>query len=393
MQVFSVLSLATLLILTGCSNHPPLSGTIRMDPEGPWKHKVYLIDPLTFDGIAMSYAGQVLDSAEIAADGSFAFATMPDSPEPRLLEIAIQKQSERYANALEHADPATDNYIPLIWQSGEVIDLTSDTRQFAGQVSMTDASPENAAILQLRDLRIKAFESHLAGQAEATHDADLLALADRLSAYQQPLMAFARETPYLLPALVAIRWSSPAGDYERIPEFIFSQCEKWQTQNSGHPYVAEFCRHADRKSLPVLVGDQIPDFPLPMLSGDTIPLHQLMGPKLTILDLWASWCAPCRKENREFLVPLWQTYHLQGLTIIGYALDASARAWNGAIEKDGTSGFHQASHLQGDDAPLFDVLHIQTIPANFLIDSSGQVVAKNLHGEALVEFIESYLKQ
>jgi len=130
-----------------------------------------------------------------------------------------------------------------------------------------------------------------------------------------------------------------------------------------------------------------------MLSGDTIALYQVMGKRLTLLDLWASWCAPCRRENRDFLVPLWENYHKKGFEIIGYSLDASEKTWKRAIEADGAYRWLQASHLQGDDAPLLDVLRIQTIPANFLLSGDGEVIAKNLHGEDLIRFVERYMEE
>jgi thiol-disulfide isomerase/thioredoxin len=224
------------------------------------------------------------------------------------------------------------------------------------------------------------------------HDAEhLLDEADALLNFQKPMMAFAEKTEYLFPALLAIRWVSPENDFERVPEFLFSQCEKWKTKNPGHPWVAQLCSKSDREKLPVLIGDKLPDYPLPMLSGENSELYNLMGERLTILDMWASWCAPCRKENRNYLVPLWDKYHEKGFQIIGYALDGNESAWKKAIEKDGASRWPHASHLQGDDAPLMEVLRIQTIPANFILDADGRVLAKNLHGEELMEFVGDYM--
>ena len=117
--------------------------------------------------------------------------------------------------------------------------------------------------------------------------------------FQQAIMQFAKETPYWLPSLTAIRWVSVDGNYERVPEFIVSQAERWTAKMPDNAWVKQLNQKADRQSLPVLVGDQIPNYTLPMLSGDTLPLRQLLGKRLTVLDLWASWCAPCRKENPQ----------------------------------------------------------------------------------------------
>ena len=130
-----------------------------------------------------------------------------------------------------------------------------------------------------------------------------------------------------------------------------------------------------------------------MITKDTLSLKEQLGKKLTIIDLWASWCAPCRRENREVLVPIWKEYHNQGLHIIGYGLESDESAWKAAAERDGANRWFQASDLQGDDAPFLKKIRVRTIPANFILDDKGVVIAKNIHGEALIEWVKSYMKK
>lgn len=75
--------------------------------------------------------------------------------------------------------------------------------------------------------------------------------------------------------------------------------------------------------------------------------------------------------------------------IIGYSIDSSPEAWRAAIAKDGAVWTH-ASHLSGDATPFMETLRITTVPANFILDKNGNVVAKNLHGAALKTFVENY---
>jgi thiol-disulfide isomerase/thioredoxin len=141
------------------------------------------------------------------------------------------------------------------------------------------------------------------------------------------------------------------------------------------------------------VGDVFPDIKLPSISKDTLSIKDNLGNKLTIIDLWASWCAPCRKENRNILAPLWDEFNNQGLQIIAYGLESSATAWEDAVTRDGANRWLQTSDLQGDDAPFLKKIRVQTIPANFILDEKGVVIAKNIHREALMDFVKSYMKK
>ncbi len=393
MKQITYLLLLILSLHTSCTGQAPLSGKITLASTDQWATTLFLIQPRSLDEVATSFLGQVIDSAQVKPDGSFVFAKLPDSPEPMLLELAVQKKGEQFVNRLNNDEPSSDNYCPIIWKNGLKLKVSASMAQFQSSFTIENPSPENAALLRLRDIRQAAFQQFMSKSKDEEHEeAKLLEAEAAKLNFQKRLIDFAQQTDQLLPALLAIRWVSTNQDYERIPEFLFSQCQKWQSSNPSHPWVAQLCQKSNRERLPVLIGDKLPDALLPMLAGDTLTLAQLIGKRrLTLLDLWASWCAPCRRENRDFLVPLWEDHHKTGFEIIGYALDASAQAWEKAIQADGAYRWVHASHLRGDDAPLMEALRIQTIPANFLLDADGKVIAKNLHGEELAKFVAKYL--
>lgn len=388
-----VLICLTFILFIRCAEQPPISGVIEMTGGALWQNKVYLLDPVSFDGIATNYLGQVIDSATIDEKGYFYFSQLRDYPETTLLELCVQKKGEAYANKLENEIIDSSNYFPILWKNGDFVQLNAAIEIFQKSITLDRPSVENEALIQLRNVRQASYQSFASGSSNTDSEADLLSEEKAISEFQRPLMEFAEKTPFFLPALVAVRWVTPDANYERIPEFIFGQCHKWKNQGGSQSMVAQLCHHARPEALPVMIGQDIPDFPMPMLEGDTLLLRELLGEKLTILDLWASWCIPCRHENRDYLVPVWDEYHKKGLKIIGYALDASEKIWRKAIEKDGADRWQHASHLQGDEAPLFQELRIVTIPANFIIDGRGKVVAKNLHGEDLVKFVDTFMSQ
>lgn len=351
---------------------------------------VYLIKPNSFREIASSYSGTVIDSARVDHAGNFSFNDLPESTVGPLLEICVQKTGGRFNNLLIEEDLLYANYMPVYTGNGSNLKIKAVSDQFQSSYSLVNPDPVNEALLQLRDIRHKAFLNKTAG--DQMEEEAVLEKEDALKVFQEPLIQFADTCSNVYPALVAIRWVSPVGDYERLPEFVYRQCEKWSASDKENAFVPQLCQMADPAKLPLMIGHVAPDYPMPMENGDTLPLHSLLGKRLTILDIWASWCAPCRKENRAILKPLWESYSEAGLNIIGYSIDASAGAWKAAIKKDEATWAH-ASHLSGDSTPFMEKLNISTIPANFLLDAEGKVIAKNLHGEALAAFVLEYMAQ
>lgn len=138
----------------------------------------------------------------------------------------------------------------------------------------------------------------------------------------------------------------------------------------------------------VVVGKLAPDFSGPTPDGKKISLKQSLG-KVTIIDFWASWCGPCRAENPN-VVALYNEYHSKGLNIIGVSLDKDAAKWKEAIAKDGLLWPH-ISHLQQWEEPIAKQYNVQSIPATFILDEKGNIVAKDLRGDALKAKVKELL--
>lgn len=140
---------------------------------------------------------------------------------------------------------------------------------------------------------------------------------------------------------------------------------------------------------PVSVGQMAPDFELPNPTGNSIKLSDFKG-KYVLLDFWASWCAPCREENPN-IVKQYNTYKDKGFTILGVSLDDDKDAWLKAIENDNLRWAH-VSDLKRWDSQVAHQYKVEGIPASFIIDPSGKIVAKNLRGTDLQEFLAKTLK-
>ena len=139
---------------------------------------------------------------------------------------------------------------------------------------------------------------------------------------------------------------------------------------------------------PAAIGEIAPLFDGPTPTGDRIALESFRG-KVVIIDFWASWCRPCRIENPN-LVRLYKRMHDKGLEIVGVSLDRNKASWERAIADDGLTWNH-VSNLQYWADPIAQLYSVRAIPAAFVLDSEGRIVAKNLRGAQLDAKIEALL--
>lgn len=384
--IFPIIAFLTLSY--GCSQ-PAIKGHIDIQDKQIYPF-VYLIDPGNFGALASSFEGKVIDSAQVNAQGYFRFdkISSPDNPSKMYL-LVLQQKMETYPNKLLNENPESGNYIPIIYEKGLPIEIKSDAINFLASTTIISDNPSNNEVVTLIQKRIKFHQQYLSRYTEANEE-NLIEYEKAVYDFQNALVQSTSNSKSIYLHALALRWASVEGDYERIPELVKQTCSTMHDIDARHLWTTQVCQKLN--ALPLTLGDTIPDFLMPMVSSDTVLLSTIYAENLTIIDLWASWCAPCRKENKMTLVPLWDKYHEKGFQIIGYALDSSLKGWENAIMKDGADRWVHASHLQGDVSPFLDKLKISTIPVNYIVDKHGVILAKNLHGKSLEDWIENYFK-
>jgi len=136
------------------------------------------------------------------------------------------------------------------------------------------------------------------------------------------------------------------------------------------------------------IGTKAPNFSAPTPTGDELALNDVLG-KVTIVDFWAAWCKPCRAENPN-VVQVYNKYHDKGLNILGVSLDRRAEDWTRAIEDDGLVWSH-VSNVQYFDE-IAELYNVRAIPATFILDENGVIIAKDLRGIALENKISELLQ-
>jgi len=124
-----------------------------------------------------------------------------------------------------------------------------------------------------------------------------------------------------------------------------------------------------------------PDILLNSPEGKQISLASTQG-KLVLIDFWASWCGPCRRENPN-VVKLYNKYKDKGFTIYSVSLDSERQKWIEAIEQDGLIWPYHVSDLKQWESPMIQLYKIKGIPHTVLVGKDGYVIAEGLRGQAL----------
>jgi thiol-disulfide isomerase/thioredoxin len=167
-----------------------------------------------------------------------------------------------------------------------------------------------------------------------------------------------------------------------------------KTKNESNQLITDRIRQkieSNPNRLKIKIGMQAPDFTAPDPQGKQITLSEIKG-KVTIVDFWASWCKPCRIENPN-LVKLYDKYHSKGLEIISVSLERGNQKafWIEAIKKDQLN-WYNVSNLKFWQDPIAQAYSVNSIPATFILDENGTVVAERLRGAELEATIKNLLE-
>lgn len=188
---------------------------------------------------------------------------------------------------------------------------------------------------------------------------------------------FIQENPDSYVSLNALESYAYSADYVDIAPLFNNFSAAIKATEAGKKFAERL-----PKIKAVALGATAPEFAEADTAGKMISLSSFRG-KYVLIDFWASWCGPCRRENPN-VVKAYNTYKGKNFTILGVSLDRpnAKDKWLAAIHKDGLTWNH-VSDLKFWDSKAADLYAVRGIPQNFLLDPNGKIIGKNLRGEDL----------
>ena len=201
-------------------------------------------------------------------------------------------------------------------------------------------------------------------------DNNLESLASLMALYQQ-----LAPRQYILDPITDIEY------YEKVDESLYSLYPDSEPVITLHSHVMDLKERKKAQSGGIKQGDVPPEISLPTPDGEILSLSSTRG-KVILLDFWAAWCSPCRQENPN-LVSNYNKYKDKGFDIFQVSLDKDRESWVKGIEEDELGAWKHVSDLKFWQSSVVPLYNIQSIPANYLLDMEGKVIAVNLRGSDL----------
>ncbi len=305
----------------------------------------------------------VLDSAKTDVNGNF----------------KLQNKANEKAYYVVRTGP--NNLIFLLLSGNEKIEVTGDAKNI--EATYTIKGSEDSELIKV----LKSYDGNLSDSLNLLYSTIRETSPQKKDSagtvlqkfYTKRMNSFAEDFitahPKSLVSLSATRYLDQQKDIQLYDHLLASLSKEYPTNK----YVNDFeSIVGNLKKLPV--GSIAPEIKLNTPDGKQVSLSSLKG-KIVLIDFWASWCGPCRKENPH-VVEMYRKFRNKNFEILGVSLDDKPDAWKEAIKKDGLT-WQQVSELKKWDSEVVKLYQVDAIPYTVLVDKEGKIIAKGLSGNEL----------
>lgn len=370
-NTISLILALSLFILNACSSKSEINGSIENAPKQGLR-----LEELAFD------ENKLIDTASVGENGTF--------------QIAFKGSEE----ALYRIKFSEGKYVLLALAPGDNVSLKGNWNSLenysveGSKSSMTLKGflvnlRENVTDLKTMKMISDSLRARQAGDSVLKEaEADIALINTRFMDY---VKKFADTTQSVSSALFAANIINPAYETPFLNQFYQNITKRFPASTVAKQFANAFNTKNNAAPSDIATpaaGNAAPDFSAATPDGTNITLSSFKG-KYVLLDFWAAWCGPCRKENPN-VVKAYMDFKDKNFTVIGVSLDTNKEKWEDAIKTDNLS-WTQVSELKGWASSIARNYQVNSIPANFLIDPNGNIIASNLRGQALHDKLSEVL--
>ncbi len=332
------------------------------------------------------------DSVMTDSDGSFEFKGDIESPEFFLIKIS------------------ESNFLTTLLEPGEQMTLTADADSL-GFTAEVKGSPGTSKMIEY-DIKLQEAMKELQKLGEIYEEnidnPELEQIINELDSRAQEILSdmneytrnFIDENTESMVSLIALykqitpqvyilNLDEDLDYYKRVDSTLYALYPESEPVQTLHNQMETLMANLEAESARAAktgIGAVAPEIALPNPDGDTIRLSSTRG-KYVLLDFWAAWCDPCRRENPN-LVEAYETYKQKGFEIYQVSLDKTREAWLNGISEDKTGDWIHVSDLKYWSSEVVPLYGFPSIPANYLLDTEGRIIANDLRGEALTQKLD-----
>lgn len=277
------------------------------------------------------------------------------------------------------------------------LDITVDGNSPSGFVEVK-GSPDQELLNKVQTLMNNVQSSPFIAQLEAEFakasqmndqkrimeiQTEYIKILDR--GYDQVVAMINDQPPSL--GLITLLQQNNLLDRDKYFDVYIKAADKFKKEWPDYKYGKDFVAYVDKMKV-TAVGQVAPEIELPNPEGQVVKLSSLRG-KYVLIDFWAKWCGPCRRENPN-VVLAYNKFKDKGFEVFGVSLDRNKEDWLQAIAEDGLTWTH-VSDLKYFESKAATDYNISAIPFSILLDKEGQIIAKNLRGAALDKKLEEVM--
>ncbi len=382
-----VLFIIAVTIGTGCKNNTiEINGQLDFRLQGDY----VFLDELKSDVLL------TVDSVKIRDDNTFVLNREVDYPSFYLLKtdntnfLTMLLEPGQKIKLVAHRDSLSfPSYLTGSPGTKLLIDynirLQETIRKLRGLHNIYDQNidkPELQQVMERLDSMAQAYLTDINSFTKEYIDKNLTSLVSLVALYQQ-----------IAPGEYVLHPEKDLKYFVRVDSSLYLKYPDYEPVKALHEQVRDIVAQSGDQSivaLPLREGSVAPEISLTDPKGDTISLSSTRG-SVVLLDFWASWCGPCRSESPN-LVKAYNLYHSRGFQIFQVSLDKTKEAWLNGIEDDGLGKWIHVSDIKYWNSIVVPLYRIESIPANFLLDRDGKIIASNLRGEALLNTLAEYFK-